>query len=96
MRLGARLRSVKHGQFLNLRAERIQQNIPVEEAAKTIGISRTWLYMIELGEREPSEEVKEKLANLYGKEEGYLFSACNQPINRPGIRQRTRKEQTNV
>ena len=48
-------------------------NMPRAEVAKIIGISVSALGMYENGDRVPRDEIKERLAALYGTTVGALF-----------------------
>lgn len=53
--------------------EREKLGISQYEAAKHIGISKSMLAMIEIGERSGSDSTKKKIAKFYNKPVGYLF-----------------------
>lgn len=54
--------------LVELRGDRSQR-----EVAEAVGVAPSTLSMYEMGERTPSDSVKVKLAELYGKSVGYIF-----------------------
>lgn len=63
-----------------IQEERIRKGLSQTEAARLIGISKGMLAMIELGQRNGSDEVKKKIARFYDKPVGYLF--FNEPLTK--------------
>ena len=56
---------------------RIDKNLTQDQAAKILGIRKEYLSMLENGERNPSDNLKEKMAKLYNCEIVDIFLAIN-------------------
>ena len=56
---------------------RIKRNLTQEQTAKILGIRKEYLSMLENGERNPSDNLKEKMAKLYECEIADIFLAIN-------------------
>lgn len=56
---------------------RIDKNLTQDQAAKILGIRKEYLSMLENGERNPSDNLKEKMAKLYNCEIADIFLAIN-------------------
>lgn len=70
---------------------REKANITQTNAAKTFGITNRYLSMIESGKRNPSDSLKEKMANLYNVEIADIFLAikrtkCSWKQNKKKVR----------
>lgn len=56
---------------------RNKRNLTQEQASKILGIRKEYLSMIENGERNPSDELKEKMTKLYECGIADIFLALN-------------------
>lgn len=54
---------------------RLQKKLSQEDAATALGLSQGFLSRLETGTREPTVDVIEKMAELYGVPEEYFFAA---------------------
>jgi transcriptional regulator with XRE-family HTH domain len=65
----------KEGNSVNVqnRLIALRGNRSQREVAEAVGIAPSTLSMYENGERVPSDQIKIKLASLYGKSVGYIF-----------------------
>lgn len=48
-----------------LQTLRLKNNLTRNDVAKSIGVTVTYVYMLENGDRKPSDDLKIKLARLY-------------------------------
>lgn len=58
-----------------MKRARIAAKMSVEEVATAIGVNRNAVYLYENNKRRPPDDVKEKLAKMYGTTVGWLFFA---------------------
>lgn len=58
-----------------LRELREKKNLTQSEVAKAVGLSVSAIAMYELDERTPSDKIKVKLSNFFGKSVSYIFFA---------------------
>lgn len=56
---------------------RNDKNLTQEQASKLLTITKEYLSMLENGERNPSDSLKEKMAKLYNCEIADIFLAIN-------------------
>ncbi len=61
-----------------LKELRENKNKTQEIAAKEFGITKEYLSMLERGERNPSDKLKEKMADFYNVSMYYIFLAYNE------------------
>ena len=61
-----------------LRDLRENRRLTQEEAAKEFDITKEYLSMLERGERNPSDKLKEKMASFYKVSISYIFLAINE------------------
>lgn len=61
-----------------LKELRENKNKTQEESAKEFGITKEYLSMLERGERNPSDKLKEKMANFFGVSISYIFLSVYQ------------------
>lgn len=59
-----------------LKELRMQKDMNLIEASKKIGITHTYLCMLESGLRNPSDKLKIKLAKVYDVAPTTIFLAC--------------------
>lgn len=59
----------------NLQDLRKDKGLTQEQAAKILNITKEYLSMLETGERNPSDSLKEKMSKLYGCEIADIFFA---------------------
>lgn len=59
--------------IIGKRLRELRGNLSRKKVADIIGVSVSALSMYELGERIPRDEVKVKIAELYGKSVGAIF-----------------------
>ena len=64
--------------MVSLRELRKNRSLTQEQAAKILDITKEYLSMMERGERNPSDRIKEKLANLYDCGIEQIFFACKE------------------
>lgn len=62
---------------INLQSLRINKGLTQEQASKILGIRKEYLSMLENGDRNPSDSLKEKMAKLYNCEIVDIFLAIN-------------------
>lgn len=60
---------------MTLKEIRSKKNIGLTDAAKKIGITKTYLYLIEEGQRTPSDKIKIKMSKAYGVSPTTIFLA---------------------
>lgn len=63
---------------MTLKELRIKNKLTRLEVAKKTGTSETYILLIETGKRNPSDKMKEKLANVYNVKPVTIFSASQQ------------------
>lgn len=56
---------------------RVKRNLTQEQTAKILGIRKEYLSMLENGERNPSDNLKERMAKLYECDIVDIFLAIN-------------------
>ena len=61
----------------SLKELRKQRNLTLKEASKRLDISEQYLIMLEKGERNPSDKMKNKLSSLYKVSAVNIFLLCN-------------------
>lgn len=61
-----------------LKELRESRNMTQEESAREFEITKEYLSMLERGERNPSDKLKEKMANSYNVSMYYIFLACTE------------------
>lgn len=61
-----------------LKELRENKKITQEEEAEELGITKEYLSMLERGDRNPSDKLKEKMANFFKVSIGYIFLAVNE------------------
>ncbi len=61
----------------NLQELRLDKGLTQEQASKILGITKEYLSMLETADRNPSDNLKEKLAKLYKCEIVDIFLAVN-------------------
>ena len=61
-----------------LKKLRENKKISQEEAAKRLEITKVYLSMLERGRRNPSDRLKEKMAELYKVSIPYIFLSINE------------------
>lgn len=64
---------------LTIRKERLLRKWTLEFVAKSIGVKKSTIQMIESGQRKPSYEVLVKLEDLFGKTHRELFAEVKEP-----------------
>lgn len=57
---------------------RENKNITQEKEARELGITKEYLSMLERGERNPSDKLKEKIATFFGVSVTYIYLVINQ------------------
>lgn len=60
----------------NIKELRIKNKLTQEEVAKKSDVTKDYISMIERGERNPSDKMKEKLAKIYKTSIVQIFLAC--------------------
>jgi transcriptional regulator with XRE-family HTH domain len=60
---------------MTLKEIRNKKNIGLTDASKKIGITKTYLYLIEEGQRNPSDKIKLKMSKAYGVSPTTIFLA---------------------
>ncbi len=60
---------------MTLKEIRKKKNIGLTDASKKIGITKTYLYLIENGKRNPSDKIKLKMSKTYGVSPTTIFLA---------------------
>lgn len=60
---------------MTLKEIRSKKNIGLTDASKKIGITKTYLYLIEEGQRTPSDKIKLKMSKVYGVSPTTIFLA---------------------
>ena len=60
----------------DLQELREDRQLTQEQAAKILDVTKDYLSMLERGKRNPSDKVKEKMANLYNCGIEDIFFAC--------------------
>lgn len=60
---------------MTLKEIRKKKNIGLTDASKKIGITKTYLYLIENGKRNPSDKIKLKMSKAYGVSSTTIFLA---------------------
>lgn len=63
------------------KAARIRAGLTATEAARQIGIQRTYLHMIEVGKRSPSLEVVAKMMDVYRCDFSRIFLLVTEEEN---------------
>lgn len=58
-----------------LKELRIKKNLTFKKAAEKLNISKTYLYFLENGQRNPSDKLKNKMAEIYGVSATTIFLA---------------------
>jgi len=61
-----------------LKELRESKKLTQEQASNKLNITKEYLSMIERAERNPSDSLKEQMAELYGISIGYIFLAIKQ------------------
>lgn len=61
----------------SLKELRLQRKISIVEASKKLGVTEQYIILLEKGERNPSDKLKNKLATLYGVSPVNIFLLCN-------------------
>lgn len=61
----------------NLQELRLDKGLTQEQASKILGITKEYLSMLETADRNPSDNLKTKLAKLYKCEPVDIFLAVN-------------------
>ncbi len=61
-----------------LKELRESRDMTQEEAANEFEITKEYLSMLERGERNPSDKLKERMAVFYNVSIYYIFLACNE------------------
>lgn len=61
----------------SLKELRKQRNLTVKEASKRLDVTEQYLIMLEKGERNPSDKMKQKMSSLYGVSAVNIFLLCN-------------------
>ena len=56
---------------------RIDKQLTQEQASKVFGVTKEYLSMLENGDRNPSDSLKEKMAKLYNCEIADIFLAIS-------------------
>lgn len=64
--------------YITLKILRTNKGKTQDEAANQFSITKEYLSMIENGKRNPSDKLKEKMANFYGVSISDIFLAINQ------------------
>ena len=60
---------------MTLEEIRKKKELGLTDASEKIGITKTYLYLVEKGKRTPSDDVKEKMAKVYGVSPTTIFLA---------------------
>jgi DNA-binding XRE family transcriptional regulator len=60
---------------MTLEEIRKKKEIGLTDASKKIGITKTYLYLVEKGQRVPSDKIKMKMAKVYGVSPTTIFLA---------------------
>lgn len=60
---------------MTLKEIRSKKNIGLTDASKKIGITKTYLYLLEEGQRTPSDKIKLKMSKVYGVSPTTIFLA---------------------
>ena len=60
---------------MTLEEIRKKKRLGLTDASEKIGITKTYLYLVEKGKRNPSDDVKEKMAKVYGVSPTTIFLA---------------------
>lgn len=60
---------------MTLEEIRKKKGLGLTDASEKIGITKTYLYLIEKRQRNPSDDVKEKMAKVYGVSPTTIFLA---------------------
>lgn len=60
---------------MTLKEIRNKKKIGLTDASKKIGITKTYLYLIEEGQRNPSDKIKLKMSKAYGVSPTTIFLA---------------------
>lgn len=60
---------------MTLKEIRNKKKIGLTDASKKIGITKSYLYMIEEGQRNPSDKIKLKMSKAYGVSPTTIFLA---------------------
>lgn len=68
----------KGDKMKNLRELRESKKLTQEQASNKLNITKEYLSMIERAERNPSDSLKEQMAELYGISIGNIFLAIKQ------------------
>lgn len=63
---------------MTLKELRIKNKLTRLEVANKTDTSETYIFLLETGKRNPSDKMKEKLANLYNVKPVTIFSASQQ------------------
>lgn len=63
---------------MTLQQMRIDRKLTRKEVANRIGTTETYILMIETGKRNPSDNMKVKLAEVYNVKPTTIFLACQQ------------------
>lgn len=61
-----------------LKELRESRGMTQEEASNEFEITKEYLSMLERGERNPSDKLKEKMAKFYNVSMYYIFLTCNE------------------
>lgn len=56
---------------------RVKKELTQEQASKILDITKEYLSMLETGDRNPSDSLKEKMAKLYDCQIADIYSAIN-------------------
>lgn len=57
---------------------RLDKNKTQDEMAKDLSVTKEYISMLERGERNPSDKLKEKMAIYFGVSISYIFLAINE------------------
>ena len=60
---------------MTLEEIRKKKEIGLTDASKKIGVTKTYLYLVEKGQRVPSDKIKMKMAKVYGVSPTTIFLA---------------------
>lgn len=60
---------------MTLEEIRKKKNLGLTDASKKIGITKTYLYLVEKGQRNPSDTIKIKMSKVYGVSPTTIFWA---------------------
>lgn len=60
---------------MTLEEIRKKKNLGLTDASKKIGITKTYLYLVEKGQRNPSDTIKIKMSKVYGVSPTTIFLA---------------------